>query len=330
MLGIQWNNESCHAVSTIGSENTYFKDIEGLLLNKNALRLESLSLLDMFTDFFSSEQKVISDSPVNKLLVFLNEPSSRAKKCLRLQVENEFHGAERVDVLRKVIPVLGRTEIREATGTERDGDDDKAELAQFIDDLSYLKDNFGGIGMWPVPMQRVPVEEKETAVKVPKVSPKVLKIPALVIPKKQVIPVMSDFLKQDYIDPFRDYMEYSRLGFIGELLHQTVITRIFSVCSVVCPERTLFKYFFILILAVSVVSFIAFRVSCNAHKIIIKLKWFDIGIKSITVLLLFAILGCDPEWQPRSNLILTIFGLVFVAYYFYEHFFCGYESQNEN
>ncbi|WP_188418901.1 hypothetical protein [Oxalicibacterium solurbis] len=68
-------------------------------------------------------------------LVFLEEPTSESKKQLRLDIENALHGAAREKLLRQIVPVI-----------EFDG----RSWQQLEDDVIYLKDNFGGIGLWPL------------------------------------------------------------------------------------------------------------------------------------------------------------------------------------
>lgn len=69
------------------------------------------------------------------LLVLINEPSSDAKRALRLEVENErgLHGADRAEFLRSMVPVLSF---------------DQRNWQQFEDDIVYASDNFGGLGLW--------------------------------------------------------------------------------------------------------------------------------------------------------------------------------------
>lgn len=89
-----------------------------------------------------TEQK---DTPVyvESLLLFLDEPTTDTKKILRSKIENEFSGNQRMKVLRKVVPVIS------PYGHEND---ELGPYDQFNDDLVYFKDNFAGVGLWPLPM----------------------------------------------------------------------------------------------------------------------------------------------------------------------------------
>ena len=318
MLGIKWDKDSphfCRAGNVFDKDETYFKELTQLFTNKTSEAESSSNFLKSLTDLFSADKKTSVSSSVSNLLVFLNEPVSKAKKCLRMQIENEFHGEQRIDALRKVIPILGRIELKESAGNE-EIDETRSEFSQFSDDISYLKDNFGGIATWPIPMDKLaeedPNEENKTSGPAP------------------VTGQMSRFLKRDFDEPYKNYMDYSSLGLIGEFLYQPAISDHFSVCSVVCPNRSLFNYAFIFLFMTSLVSFVAFRVNCKARKFIIKMKWFDIALKFSTTMIFLSILGCDPDWQLSANFILISLVLFFIAYFIYRFFFCGYESQNEN
>lgn len=69
------------------------------------------------------------------ILVLMNEPSSDAKKALRTSIEDSslLHGAERIDFLRNILPVLHF---------------DNHNWQQLEDDIVYARDNFGGLGLW--------------------------------------------------------------------------------------------------------------------------------------------------------------------------------------
>lgn len=86
------------------------------------------------------------DDPKTKILVLIEEPTTDSKKKLRLDVENgELHGIERGLLLRNIIPVI-----------EFDGRNWK----QLEDDVVYFKDNFGGIGFWPLMVNEPAVLEE--------------------------------------------------------------------------------------------------------------------------------------------------------------------------
>ena len=95
----------------------------------------------------SSYQQIDITADLNaKILVLLEEPTTSTKKALRLDVESaELYGVLRGLLLRNLIPVI-----------EFDG----RNWGQLENDLVYFKDNFGGVGFWPMPIDEpaVPTE----------------------------------------------------------------------------------------------------------------------------------------------------------------------------
>ena len=78
-----------------------------------------------------------SQASIGHIFVFLQESTSKAKKSIRKQIEDEFRGAERKAVMRKIVPVIS------PTGQGND-------FSQLNDDLIYFQDNFAGVGFWPL------------------------------------------------------------------------------------------------------------------------------------------------------------------------------------
>jgi len=75
---------------------------------------------------------------IDMLLVLLDEPTTHKKTTLRRRVDKEPYGVQRVNMLRKVVPVIP---VRHAASNRY----------QFLDDLAYFQDNFAGVGFWPLP-----------------------------------------------------------------------------------------------------------------------------------------------------------------------------------
>ncbi len=73
------------------------------------------------------------------------------KKVLRAQIEKEFSGIRRRNMLRKIVPVV------QAVGEQSEAEQ------QFEDDLIYFEDNFGGVGFWPLPLVGAPETEDVNA-----------------------------------------------------------------------------------------------------------------------------------------------------------------------
>ncbi len=74
-----------------------------------------------------------------KILVLIEEPTTDSKKELRSNVENGgLNGEKRRLLLRNIIPVITF---------------DQKNWEQLEDDLAYFKDNFGGVGFWPLAIE---------------------------------------------------------------------------------------------------------------------------------------------------------------------------------
>lgn len=104
----------------------YVKRAEEPMLANNRIEDES--------DIYRSRTNVTV-----KYLVLLSEPTTTSKKALRAAVENAYglYGNDRRVLLRKIIPVISYN---------------GANPQQFKDDLPYFRDNFGGVGLWRMPV----------------------------------------------------------------------------------------------------------------------------------------------------------------------------------
>lgn len=82
------------------------------------------------------------------LLVLMEEPVAEMKLSLRAAIEGGLSGAERVFVLRHTVPVVG---------------DALAGPQALSDQIIYARDNFGGVGLWPIPIEQNTQFNDETA-----------------------------------------------------------------------------------------------------------------------------------------------------------------------
>lgn len=172
---------------------------------------------------------------VDNVLVFLQEPTSKAKKSIRIKIEDEFRGAHRKEVLRKIVPILS------PAGHERDP---RGPFSQFTDDLIYLQDNFAGAGFWPLPL---PGDEGFGMI-----SEKLIKLYTSATPSNQFGSMVSDFAPQlcQFVCPNRWLF---RIGF--DLLMAVLLIYALAAFWFSRP-RELFKQYmpyFIAIIAVTVV-----------------------------------------------------------------------------
>jgi hypothetical protein len=137
-------------VAFIGKLAQKLKDLELDMKINILLGIEAKDLLlQQQTNLFSHLENILlkditSSATVDYLLVYLPEPTSDTKKALRRKVEDEFKGAERQEVLRKLVAVIS------PDGHDKDA---RGPFSQFKDDLIYFQDNFSGLGLWPLPLE---------------------------------------------------------------------------------------------------------------------------------------------------------------------------------
>ena len=86
----------------------------------------------------------VVQSPIDYILVFLERPTTDTKKRLRTMIEEAFTGIRRIQVMRSVLPVVPPG-ANEKVGLTQPA----LPYGQFINDVQYFLDNFGGIGLWP-------------------------------------------------------------------------------------------------------------------------------------------------------------------------------------
>lgn len=97
------------------------------------------------------------EKTVDKVLVFLERPTTLTKKLLRQRFDfGEFRGPERETVVSNLIPVLPPGAHEHVTQRPRSNDEAQtksAPFSQFEDDLIYFAKDFAGVGFWPLPQQ---------------------------------------------------------------------------------------------------------------------------------------------------------------------------------
>ncbi len=96
--------------------------------------------------------------PFDLVLVLLNRPTTESKKLLVRGIQDGFAGNIRRDMLRKTVAVLAASghepiyslepELQEAERVLRPKE---MPFSQLDDDLSFARDNFRGVGFWPLP-----------------------------------------------------------------------------------------------------------------------------------------------------------------------------------
>ena len=238
-------------------------EIEVLNSNQGLLR-GWLSQLNPFATT-STETSRETVQIVNKILLFLERPTSDAKKDLRVRMEEGlFRGPVRADVLRSIIPVVppgGHRFVKRAANKDAFDTTPPKEFSQFDDDVVYFKDNFSGIGFWPV-----------------------------LDPTSDDNAEMTAIIDRYFNEPIPPALA----GFAG------VIT---STCNYACPNRARITLGAIaLFLLVGILTWRSFY-SGLADQIAFRFMWIGLVWSGNTVLIatLFILANCDPHaiWPGR-------------------------------
>ena len=111
------------------------KDSELKILDEGADQI-----LATTTRLLTQLERGLKEGAMKKQLFSLAQPYSVNKKILRRDIETKFSGSDRIDALRNVIVVIGLKEPDTNNLYE-------LHLKQFKDDLVYIEDNFGGVGL---------------------------------------------------------------------------------------------------------------------------------------------------------------------------------------
>ena len=94
------------------------------------------------------------ESTVDKLLIFLEQPTTQSARILRQGLDGgSFRAETRTEILRRILPVIAPAGERIAqAGDQMVPGDPDSPATQFLENLIYFQDNFGGVGFWPVPL----------------------------------------------------------------------------------------------------------------------------------------------------------------------------------
>ena len=205
-------------------------------------------------------------------LVLTEEPTSESKKKLRSDIEAAFHGVDRANILRQIVPV---TEF------------DRSNWQQLEDDLIYYRDNFGGVGFWPLSMNQPGAAALKDGVQ-----------------HCDVTRSIADCLQDYYqIEPG---------------------TASSKVCNFVCENRWGFRFGLDLILLFLLAGAVTYYRSCRWRPVIEKNYLVPLGAGAACLAIFTALVSCDPYLNRLSQgyvipavLLVVIVGIVL----FYRHKF---------
>jgi len=206
------------------------------------------------------------------ILVLIEEPTTDSKKKLRLDIENgELHGIERGLLKWHMVPVI-----------EFDGRNWK----QLEDDIVYFKDNFGGIGFWPLQ-----VNEPEAA---------------------EEMPFRCDAIESVSGCLVRYFQSTSWYGEQESFLEKFV-----------CENRAYFRIAVGLLTALCLVYSGLYFYSCRIHNRIENFYVIYLLLIVVpTIIAALLLLTYDPQFEPLSQgnlpLILVVFGGIALSIIVYQ------------
>ncbi len=228
------------------------------------------------------------DHRVGEVLIFLpvntaesSKQTSKAKKLLRQIVENAFHGENRITVLRKIVPVVSPGEVDfKPLSTSDVGD------SQFDDDLLYFKDNFHGVGLWPLPLES----------------------------SKHVDAIRDALIKNYQNHDNSQAWEYEQSNYLGDLLQQYAP----GFCEFVCPNRLYFYLGLGALVSILVIYGLLALWNCRLREIYQRNQlYFQVLILMIPIIFVVSLV-CDPAAEKYVDSVVIGILLLLVGGYVWQ------------
>ncbi len=196
------------------------------------------------------------------VLLFLEQPSSKAKKRLRVELDESdvFHGQERKDLLRRIVPVISPAgHFQPQNEQNRNANS----LQQLDDDLIYFKDNFAGVGFWPLP-KRTSVDHERL--------------------RGQLVRIFATDVDGGFLQPSSD---------TGLAM---------QVCDFACPNRWLFRLATDAGGGLLVLAGLGASLSCRFRKAFGRYGLAILALALVFGCLVLISSVCDPFWRERRDL----------------------------
>jgi len=209
---------------------------------------------------------------VDLFLVLMEAPTTESKKALRQRIENRFTGnklyraIQRRNLLRKIVPVLMP---------------DASDARQYAEDVIYLEDNFGGVGLWPLPAIKEGGKEDQA------------KITNTVAETE--IASLTEFYQVDDAEPPS------------------------ALRTLVCPNKWAFRIAFDVLTFLLVGFGVLAIFMCQLRKFWERYAWYFLALVLLWVGLALAILFFDPFYTSLAQgngplILLVLANLLYVAF----------------
>jgi len=216
---------------------------------------------------------------VDLVLVFLDHPVSETKKQLRLAVENEISDNARVDVLRKILPIIPPNGHGRATSKQSECGGANDQFWQLQADLVYFRDNFRGVAFWPIPHGG---HQEQTVLK-QRLDCTFAKSQALNPAAKALMAVFPD------------------------------------ICSLVCPNRLVLQVAFLGLFGLMILLILLAFWNCWVRSTVRKRFLYPLLAVALLILLGMALVSCDPRLNEYEiwilSVLVAILALAWLYYY---------------
>ncbi len=253
---------------------------KGVYDYSNLYNLIATAAANRSVDFLKAVERDQDRRP--HFLVLLEEETSDSKKQLRLRMENSLHGEQRALVLRQVVPVITF---------------DHDNWQQLQDDIIYFKDNFGGIGFWPMSMTLPPAAGDKAAL---------------------IDEVLSTTAGVQQCDLTRDISQC-----IADFYQYVPGAQASPVCKTVCENLYAFRMATKLAFMLLVACAALYYWSCLWRETMARYRHAPaLIVAAVWILLAMALLFCDPflRWLARGYMIpifLVLFIIGLISWYQY-------------
>lgn len=247
------------------------------------LDLDKMEMADSLFDDLAPllERDIAGESVVEKLLVFLEQPTAQTARIIRQKLDGGTYRANvRTDILRRILPVVPPDGARFVDADEAlEITDMQSPRGRFLDKLIYFEDNFAGIGFWPVPVAGQPGND-------------------------QVAEIIST--------------TWNAWRFPDELA--TVEQSYMAVCAFVCPNRFYFSASAASIATLVALLVVWSFYSGTGHSIAYRWHLVSLGNVTLLALLVL-MTTCDPDafWAPIFLLLLATVLVVTLLFNTYQY-----------
>jgi hypothetical protein len=231
------------------------------------------------TDFLSVVERDRNMRP--RFLVLIEEPTTDSKKQLRSQIESGLHGEKRMTVLRQLVPIITF---------------DHENWTQLQDDIIYSKDNFGGIGFWPMPMTQLATGDHT-------------------VKPDDGLPMTADVQQCD--------VSTSVSRCLVDFYQTPPGAESSVICTTVCENLFAFHLATNLAIVLAIGCAALYFVSCRWREMMTRYYHAPaLAIGALCIVLVLSLLFCDPflRWLERGYVIpivLVLVMLVVIASYQY-------------